>query len=89
MPNRTVTDQGGHFLNRLICDLTSYYVVVHKKSTMYYPHAKGLAESMNKTLQTILKKIVNEHRTDWDDKLHSTQWAYRTTFKSSIESTPF
>ena len=37
----------------------------------------------------ILKKIVNENRTDWDDKLQSALWAYRTTFKTNIQSTPF
>ena len=51
--------------------------------------ANGLAESTNKTLQTMLKKMVNEHNTDWDDKLHSALWAYRTTFKTNIDSMPF
>ena len=66
-----------------------HYAVVHKKSTLYYPQANGMTELKTKTLQTILKKIVNENRTDWDDKLHSALWAYRTTFKTSIKSTPF
>ena len=44
---------------------------------------------MNKILQTILKKIVNENRTDSDDKLQSELWAYHTTFKTSIQYTPF
>jgi hypothetical protein len=26
---------------------------------------------------------------DWDRKLHSTQWAYQTSYKTSIRSTPF
>ena len=68
-PIELVSDQGGHFVNQLIRNLTSHYTVVHKKSTPYYPQANGLAESMDKTLQTILKKIVNEHQTNWDDKL--------------------
>ena len=88
-PIELVSDQGGHFVNRIICELTSHYAVVHKKSTPYYPQANGLAESTNKTLQTILKKIVNENHMDWDDKLHSALWAYRTTYKTSIGSTPF
>ena len=37
----------------------------------------------------ILKKIVNENRTDWDQKLHSALWAYKTTYKTMIRSTPF
>ena len=37
----------------------------------------------------ILKKIVNDNRTDWDQKLHSALWAYRTSYKTSIKLTPF
>ena len=89
MPNRDHCDQGGHFLNHTIRELTTHYAVVHKKSTMYYPQAKGLVESTNKILQMILKKIVNENRTDWDNKLQSALWAYFTTFKTNIHPTPF
>ena len=78
-PIEIISDQGCHFLNS----------VVHKKSTLYYTQDNGLAESTNKTLQNILKKIVNENRTDWDTKLHSALWAYRTSYKTSIQSTPF
>ena len=75
-PIELVSDQGGHFINNIDRELTSHYAVVHKKSTPYYPQANGLAESTNKTLQTILKKIVNKNHTDWDDKLHNSLWAY-------------
>ena len=73
----------------MVRELTHHYVVVHKKSTSYYPQENGLVESRNKTLQTILIEIVNENRTDWDTKLHSALWAYRTSYKTSIQSTPF
>ena len=88
-PIELVSDQGTHFINKIVHELSTYYAVVHKKSTPYYPQANGLAESTNKTLQTILKKIVNENRTDWDQKLQSALWAYRTSYKTSIKSTPF
>ena len=58
-------------MNAVIDGLTHHYVVIHKKSTPYYPHEYGLVESTNKTLQNILKKIVNDHGTDWDTKLHT------------------
>ena len=35
------------------------------------------------------KKILNKNCTDWDEKLQSALWAYCTTFKTNIQSTPF
>ena len=77
-PIDLVSDQGTQFINKLAHKLSTYYAV-HKKRTPYYPQANGLAESTNKTIQTILKKIVNENRTDWDQKLHSAYWHKRLT----------
>ena len=47
-PIELINDQGSHFLNSVIQELTHHYAVVHKKSTSYYPHANRLAESTNK-----------------------------------------
>ena len=32
---------------------------------------------------------MNENRTDWDTKLSSALWAYQTSFKTSVQATPF
>ena len=48
-----------------------------------------LSESTKKTLQNILRKIVNENRTEWDKKLHSALWAYQMAYQTSIRKTPF
>ena len=53
------------------------------------PQGNGLVESTNRTLKGILRKIIYSNRTDWDRKLQSALWAYRTSFKTSIGSTPF
>lgn len=36
-----------------------------------------------------MKKIVDEDRKDWDHKLSSALWAYRTTYKMATRKTPF
>ena len=84
-----VSDQGTHFLNEVIHILTHRHMIIHKKSIVYYPQANGQAESTNKILQQILKKVVEEHRTDWDQKLHSALWAFRTAYKLTTGLTPF
>ena len=88
-PIELVSDQGPHFINDVVANLTSHYTVMHRRSTSYYPQENGLAESTNKILQSILRKIVNEHLTDWDRKFQFTLWVYRTSYKTSIGSTPF
>ena len=80
-PVELVTDQGGHFINEVIRELVTQHLIIHKKSTVYYPQANGQAESSNKVLLAILKKLVNENRTDWDEKLYSALWAFRTSYK--------
>ena len=49
-PIKLISEQRGHFLNEIIDNLTHHYVVIHKKSTPYYPQGNNLEESTNKTL---------------------------------------
>ncbi|MCO5560185.1 hypothetical protein L7F22_013793 [Adiantum nelumboides] len=84
-----VSDRGTHFINEVIEQLLDEFMVIHRKSAPYHPQANGQAESTNKILVTILTKIVNESRADWDQKLHSALWAYRVAYKTSIGTTPF
>ena len=88
-PIELVSDQGGHFFNKVIRKLTNLHLIIHKKSTVHYPQANGQAESSNKILLRIIKKIVSKNKYDWDQKLDSALWAFRTTIKVSTGFTPF
>ncbi|MCO5615055.1 hypothetical protein L7F22_069343 [Adiantum nelumboides] len=88
-PIELVSDQGGHFINKVISKLTELHMILHKKSTVYYPQANGQAESTNKILVRIIRKLVNQNTTDWDEKLDSALWAFRTAFKVTTRMTPF
>ncbi|MCO5556627.1 hypothetical protein L7F22_010178 [Adiantum nelumboides] len=89
LPIEIVSDRGTHFINEVIENLLDEFMVIHLKSTPYHPQVNGQAESTNKILVTVLTKIVSESRTDWDQKLHSSLWAYRVAYKTSIGTTPF
>lgn len=88
-PVEIVSDQGVNFLNKVIKLLTQTHMISHKKSSVYYPQANGLAESSNKILVKILKKTVSENRRDWDLKLNSALWAFKIAFKVSTGLTPW
>ena len=40
-PIELISDQGEHFLRQVVESLTTFYAVVHKRNTPYYPHANG------------------------------------------------
>ena len=64
-------------------------MVNHRKSSPYYPRCNGQAESTNKVLCNTLQKIISVSRSDWDQKLHATLWAFCTSYKVATQQTPF
>jgi transposase InsO family protein len=88
-PLEIVSDRGFHFLNETIQELTRIFFIKHRKTTPYNPKANGLTERENGIMVNILNKIIYVHKTDWDIKLQSALWAYRTAEKITTKRTPF
>ena len=58
-------------------------------SSMYNALANGLAEAFNKTLGSLLKKVVSKTKRDWHERIGEALWAYRTTFRTPTQATPY
>ncbi|KAG9442388.1 hypothetical protein H6P81_018242 [Aristolochia fimbriata] len=58
------------------------YREVKRTSTAYNPPANGHAEAFN-------KKTIGANKRSWDEKLCEALWAYRTSFRTPTQSTPF
>ena len=65
-PLELVSDRGKHFLNDVIYNITTRYLIKHWKTTPYNPKANGLTERANGIVGKILYKMVFAHKTDWD-----------------------
>ena len=84
-----ISDQGTHFINQTIETLLKEFLIDHHKTLAYHPQANRVVESFNKTLTKGLTKICNMDKDDWDDKVPTVLWTYRTTYKRATYQTPF
>lgn len=53
--------------------------VQHKQSNPYHLQANGQEEVTNRELERIMKKNVQLHRKDWDNRLNEAVWDYNIT----------
>jgi hypothetical protein len=82
-------DQGTHFINDVIRYLIDHFILRHTSSTIYYPKGNGQVKSTNKVFGTLLTKLVNENRNDWDEHMSTVLFSYRIAYKVGTGHTPF
>ncbi|KAG9444903.1 hypothetical protein H6P81_016243 [Aristolochia fimbriata] len=89
VPRYIVTHNGTPFKNRVMDRFCEKFRIQQQTSSAYNPAANGLAEAFNKTLCKILKKTIGANKKSWDEKLDEALWAYRTSFRTQTQSTPY
>eukprot|EP00253_Pinus_taeda_P026136 PITA_26136 len=88
-PTKLVTDNATNFKAKELVDMIESMGIQVVHSTSYYPQGNGLAESSNKSLVRVIKKLLEENKKRWDSKLKFAIWADRVTIKKSIGNSPF
>nr|GEU98568.1 hypothetical protein [Tanacetum cinerariifolium] len=84
-----ISDKGTHFCNYQVEKAMKRYGVVHRFSTAYHHQTNGQVVNTNHTIKRILEKTIGNNRKDWSYKLDDALWAFWTTFKTPLGTTPF
>ena len=88
-PERVLSDRGASYMNEVVDHLLVLMRTQHVTTPAYRPQMNGLTERCNGTIKRMLKTYANENQTDWDQYLELVLFAYRTSYQSSLRSTPF
>eukprot|EP00253_Pinus_taeda_P022815 PITA_22815 len=89
VPAKITIDNAKDFSSSEFSFFCFKYGIVLSHSSNYYPQGNGLAESSNKNLITIIKKIVGDNKRSWDSKIKYALWADRITKKKATSKSPF
>eukprot|EP00253_Pinus_taeda_P033072 PITA_33072 len=88
-PHKLVTDNVAAFRAKELVEMCDSMGIKLIHSTSYYPQGNGLAESFNKSLIRIIKKLFEDNKKNLDSKLKYALWADRVTIKRSTGNSPF
>jgi hypothetical protein len=88
-PIKIITDNATTFKSKKMEKFCQDYNITLGHSTTYYPQENGLAESSNKSLIKIIKRLLQDNKKAWHKKLIYTLWADRVTTKKSLSTSPF
>jgi ribonuclease HI len=88
-PSKIVTDNASPFRSEPLIKFCDQFGISLIHSTPYYPQGNGLAESSNKSLIKLIKKLLEDNKRAWDSKLKFALWADRVTTKKSLGLSPF
>lgn len=89
IPKEILTDQGTPFMSRIMADLCKLLHIKQLRTSVYHPQTDGLVERFNRTLKSMLRKVIDKDRKNWDFLLPYLMFAIREVPQASLGFSPF
>ena len=89
IPDEVLTDQGANFTSTLLGELYSLIGIKAIRTSPYHPQTDGLVERFNKTLKSMLRKVLEGEKRNWDKMLPYVLFAYREVPQATVGFSPF
>ena len=89
LPKFLMSDRAGEFTSKHFTSVLKELEVRHHKATPYNPQSNSVVERMNRTLLQLLRGMLVEFNSQWDDLLPWCARCYNGAFHRSINNTPY
>jgi hypothetical protein len=87
-PKRLVSDNGSHFVNEVLTELTNVMGINHNLVSPYHAASNGLAENHVKTVGLSLKKMLAGDNSTWSTELPMIEFALNNNVSAVHMSVP-
>ena len=88
-PVQLITDNASYYVKGNFPQLCNFLGIKLSPVTAYHPQANGIAESKVKALKNIIRALVKENHTNWDQLLPYALFSFNTAFNQTIGCSPF
>jgi len=88
-PFSLVCDNGPAFSSLHFSNWAFDYGITLKFSSNYYAQGNGVAESTNKNLLEVIKKLLDKNPRDWHSQLKFALWVDRIWHKAALGTLPY
>ena len=89
LPKAIISDRDSKFTSKFWQSIFQRLGTRLQLSTANHPQTDGQTERLNRTLEDMLRCVVNYHQSDWDEKLPLVEFAYNNSVNASTKMTPF
>ena len=88
-PQLLLSDQGANFRSLLVDEVAQLCRARKVFTTPYHPQSDGLNERIHEPILRMLRTLVSDENTDWDQFLPYVQFAYNASVQVSTNESPF
>ena len=88
-PEIAITDQGQEFNAVPLNQYMKEVGIERRRASPYHPQKNGRIEPFHQTLKDMIRKLVNQKASEWEDCLGHALWAHRISTSSVTGFTPF
>ena len=89
IPEVIVSDLGGEFTGHTLKTYLSKLNIDHRHTCPYSPQSNGMTERFNRTIKQLIRKLVNNCNSRWEDELGHALFAHRVSTSATTGYTPF